>query len=241
MSSQGWVRAAKGHDVEPDSLNYRTGDDFAHAASGRSNQQVVFFDDHGRAYTMPAHQLPSARGHGEPLTGRFSPPAAARFCGLVVAGEDQSVLLASSFGYGFQTRFDNLLSRLKAGKQVVTVPSGAELLPPVLVTNTAEDLLVAISSDGYLLAFPCSEIPQLARGKGNKLINIPPAKLKTGELSVLAMTTLSAKQELLVWAGKRYLRMKPNDIQDYLGERAQRGRKLPRGYQQVSHIERVQQ
>ena len=241
MSSQGWVRAAKGHDVEPDSLNYRTGDEFAHAASGRSNQQVVFFDDHGRAYSMPAHQLPSARGHGEPLTGRFSPPAAARFIGQVVAGEDQSVLLASSFGYGFRTRFDNLLSRLKAGKQVVTVPGGAELLPPVLVTNIAEDLLVAISSDGYLLAFPCSEIPQLARGKGNKLINIPPAKLKTGELSVLAMTTLSAKQELLVWAGKRYLRMKPNDIQDYLGERAQRGRKLPRGYQQVSHIERVQQ
>jgi len=241
MSSQGWVRAAKGHDVEPDSLNYRTGDDFAHAASGRSNQQVVFFDDHGRTYTMPAHQLPSARGHGEPLTGKFSPPAAARFCGLAVAREDQSVLLASSFGYGFQTRFDKLLSRLKAGKQVVTVPSGAELLPPVLVTDTAEDLLVAISSDGYLLAFPCSEIPQLARGKGNKLINIPPAKLKTGELSVLAMTTLSASQELLIWAGKRYLRMKPNDLQDYLGERAQRGRKLPRGYQQVSHIERQQQ
>ncbi len=241
MSSQGWVRAGKGHDVEPDSLNYRTGDEFAQAASGRSNQQVVFFDDHGRAYTMPAHQLPSARGHGEPLTGRFSPPAGARFCGLAVAREDQSVLLASSFGYGFQTRFDKLLSRLKSGKQVVTVAGGAELLPPVLVTDSAEDLLVAISSDGYLLAFPCSEIPQLARGKGNKLINLPPAKLKSGELSVLAMTTLSSSQELLIWAGKRYLRMKPNDLQDYLGERAQRGRKLPRGYQQVSHIERQQQ
>jgi len=238
MSSQGWIRSAKGHDVEPENMNYRTGDGYAHAACGRSNQQVVFFDDHGRAYTMSAHQLPSARGHGEPLTGKFSPPPDSRFCGLVLAKEDQTVLLASSFGYGFQTRFEHLLSRQKAGKQVVSVPAGAELLPPVLVDDASNDLLVTISSDGYLLAFPLSEVPELARGKGNKLINIPPPKLKSGDLRVVAVTTVSARQELLIWAGKRYLKMKLNDVQEYLGERTQRGKKLPRGYQQVSHIER---
>lgn len=238
MSSQGWVRSAKGHDVEPDSLNYRTGDGFAHAAIGRSNQQVVFFDHSGRAYAMAAHQLPSARGHGEPLTSKFSPSPDARFCGLVLAKETSTVLLASSHGYGFQTQFEHLLSRQKAGKQVVTVPPHATLLPPVLVNDPARDLLVAISSDGHLLAVALSEVPELARGKGNKLINIPAAKLKSGELSVVAMTTLSAQQELLIWAGKRYLKMRWNDVQDYRGERAQRGKKLPRGYQQVSHIER---
>jgi topoisomerase-4 subunit A len=238
MSRQGWVRSAKGHDLEPDSLNYRTGDEFAYAVSGRSNQQVVFFDQYGRGYTLPAHQLPSARGHGEPLTGRFSPPADVRFCGLAMAQESQAVLLASSYGYGFQSRFEHLLSRQKAGKQIVTIAKGAEMLPPVLIDDVQNAVLVAVSSDGYLLAFPVTDIPELARGKGNKLINIPAAKLKTGELRMVALTTLCDRQELLIWSGKRYLKMRLADLDNYRGERAQRGRKLPRGYQQVSHIER---
>ncbi len=236
VSRQGWVRAAKGHDVDAGAMNYRTGDSLSLSANGRSNQNAVFLDSTGRAYTIPAHQLPSARGHGEPLTGKLSPPAGSQFRGVVLADDGQRVLLASTAGYGFYTDFANLVSRQKAGKQLVTVPKGMDLIHPCLVNDPDNDLLVLVTNSGYLLCYPLQDIPELARGKGNKLIQIPPAKLKAGEEYLLGAALLPAGGEVQVWSGKQYLRLKAADLEHFQGERAQRGRKLPKGYQKVSRI-----
>ena len=236
VSNQGWVRAAKGHDVDPNAMNYRTGDHFSFAIQGRSNQQAIFFDNSGRAYTVLAHQLPSARGHGEPLTGRLSPPAGSQFRGGLLSTEERLVLLASTAGYGFYTKYSNLLSRQKAGKQLVSIPKGADLANPVYVTDPSNDLLVAVTNCGYLLCYPLSDIPELARGKGNKLIQIPPARVKSGEEYMIGVVAMPVDSEVQIWAGKQYLRLKAADLAHFQGERAQRGRKLPRGYQNVTGI-----
>ncbi len=236
VSKQGWVRAAKGHDIDAGSMNYRTGDSLAFAVPGRSNQYAVFLDSTGRAYTIPAHQLPSARGHGEPLTGKLSPPAGSQFRGAVLADEGQRIMLASTAGYGFFTDFSNLLSRQKAGKQLVSVPKLADVLPPIIVSDPETDMLVLATSSGYLLCYPLTEIPELARGKGNKLIQIPPARFKSGEEHLAGVAVLPERGEVQVWSGKHYLRLKAADLEHYRGERAQRGRKLPRGYQNVNGI-----
>lgn len=236
VSKQGWVRAAKGHDVDASAMNYRTGDSVAFAVPGRSNLNAVFLDSTGRAYTIPAHQLPSARGHGEPLTGRLSPPTGSQFRGAVVAEEGQRIMLASTAGYGFYTDFANLISRQKAGKQSVTIPKGMDLASPCMVSDPDTDLLVLVTNSGYLLCYPLKDIPELARGKGNKLIQIPPAKLKAGEEYMIGAAILPEGGEIQVWSGKQYLRLKAADLEHFRGERAQRGRKLPRGYQNVSGI-----
>lgn len=236
VSSQGWVRAAKGHDVDPLSMNYRTGDAFDFAVKGRTNQQAVFLDSTGRAYTIPAHQLPSARGHGEPLTGRLTPPAGSQFRGALIGTDTQAVMLASTAGYGFYTCYSNLLSRQKAGKQLVTIPRGADLASPGYVTDPETDLLVLVTNCGYLLCYPLNTIPELARGKGNKLIQIPPARFKSNDEFLVGAVAMPVGGEVQVWAGKQYLRLSASDLEHFGGERAQRGRKLPRGYQNVSGI-----
>ncbi|MCG8465454.1 MAG: DNA topoisomerase IV subunit A, partial [Xanthomonadales bacterium] len=181
MSQMGWVRAAKGHEVDPTTMNYRTGDSFNHAARGRTQQQAIFLDDNGRAYSVLAHQLPSARGHGEPLTSRFQQPTAAPFRGVMLQDPSDKVLLANSAGFGFYTNVENLISRQRSGKQVVTMPAGAQLLLPAKVYNPEEDALVVGTSSGYLLCYYLCELPELSKGKGNKLIQIPTARLKKGE------------------------------------------------------------
>lgn len=236
VSKQGWVRAAKGHDIDASAMNYRTGDDLSFVVPGRTNQNAVFLDSTGRAYTIPAHQLPSARGHGEPLTGKLSPPTGSQFRGAVLADDGQRIFLASTAGYGFYTDFANLVSRQKAGKQLVSVPKGTDVLPPIIVTDTSNDLLVLVTNSGYLLCYPIADIPELARGKGNKLIQIPPAKLKSGDEYLLGTVVMHIGGEVQIWAGQRYLRLKASDLDHYQGERAQRGRKLPRGFQNVTGI-----
>jgi len=233
LSCKGWVRAAKGHDIDPASLAFREGDGLLAAARGRSNQQVAFLDSSGRAYSTPAHTLPSARGNGEPLTGRFSPPAGAAFCALATGDEAQKFLLATSHGYGFVTAFGSFIGRQKAGKQLINPGAGAELLAPIAVADPASELVAAITSAGYLLVFPMAELPELDKGKGNKLIQIPPARLKAGQEHLALLACVRQGGELTLHCGQRKLTLGWRDLQAYGGSRAQRGHLLPRGFQKV--------
>jgi topoisomerase-4 subunit A len=236
LSDKGWVRAGKGHDLDPAELAYRTGDRFASAARGRSNETLVFLDSTGRSYTLPAHTLPSARGQGEPLTGRLKPPAGARFVGLVLATADRRVVLASSSGYGFVSVLGELVSKNRSGKACLGVGENAQALAPALVPVEADALVVVLTSQGRLLAFPLSELPELARGKGNKLINIPVAALRAGEETVVGVVCMGASDEVLVQAGQRHLRLRQRDLDNYRGERGRRGVLLPRGFQKVDSL-----
>jgi topoisomerase-4 subunit A len=237
LSKSGWVRAAKGHDIDPTSLNYRAGDEFRHASRGRSNEQVIFLDSTGRAYSLSAHTLPSARSLGEPLSSRFNLPDKAGFLYTLAGDARQKIVVASTYGYGFVTELGNLYSRVKAGKALLTVRGDAIPVEPAIITPGSSNTIICATSDGYLLAFPIEDVPELAKGKGNKLINIPPKRLKSGEEHMVGLTVVGDKEEILVWAGQRYLRMGRKDIEHFRGDRAHRGRKLPRGFQRVTHIE----
>ena len=237
LSQKGWVRAAKGHEVNAQDLQYRSGDGYAMAARGRTNELLVFMDSSGRAYHLPAHSLPSARGQGEPLTGRLKPPAGARFVGVLLGEAGQSVLVASDAGYGFVGNLGDMAAKNKAGKALLTVPAGGHALPPVPLPDADDDMLVAaVTNQGRLLAFPVADVPRLARGKGNKLINVPAAAFKSREEFVQGVQVLASGAELLVFAGQRHLRIKRKDLEHYVGERARRGRKLPRGFQKVDSL-----
>jgi topoisomerase-4 subunit A len=237
LSQKGWIRAAKGHDVDPATLSYREGDALQSFARGRSNLQAAFLDSTGRAYSTAAHTLPSARGNGEPITGRFTLPAGAQMVSTLAAENDQRFLLASSFGYGFTTRFENLVGRNKAGKALFNPDSGAAVLAPVPVNDPATDWVVAVTTAGHLLAFPLKELPELDKGKGNKLIQIPPAKLKSGEEVVTALAVVRQGGEATLFCGARKLTLGWRDLQAYEGARASRGQMLPRGFQKVDRIE----
>ncbi|MEM7001205.1 MAG: DNA topoisomerase IV subunit A [Pseudomonadota bacterium] len=238
LSEKGWVRAAKGHEVEAQDLNYRTGDSFAQSARGRTNETLVFIDSGGRAYNVAPHTLPSARGQGEPLTGRFKPPAGARFVGLMMGAADTAVLMVSDAGFGFIGRLGEMVTKNKAGKAVLSVPPGGAALAPCLVdmARLDESWVASVTDQGRLLVFPLRDLPELARGKGNKLINVPTAAFKAGEERMIAAQVLRTDQELVVHAGQRILRLKHKDMENYIGERARRGRKLPRGFQKVDNL-----
>lgn len=236
LSAKGWIRAAKGHDVDPESLSYKAGDAFSLAAAGRSNQSAILIDDTGRAYTLPSHNLPSARGQGEPVTGRINPPTGSSFKALLMGDEKDKILLASDAGYGFVTELGHLMAKNKAGKSVLNLPPGAQVLPPALIPG-GDDLLVAsVSSEGRLLVFPLSDLPELARGKGNKIISIPSARVKTREEMMTAVAVLTPESKLVLHAGKRHLSLKLQELDHYRGERGRRGSKLPRGLQNVDFL-----
>jgi topoisomerase-4 subunit A len=236
LSEKGWVRSAKGHEVNPLELNYRSGDTYGHSARGRTNETLVFLDSTGRTYAVAPHTLPSARGQGEPLTGRLKPPAGARFTGVVMGPGETRVLLASNAGYGFVGRLEDMVTKNKAGKATLSVPKEGAALPPVMLSEVEGFHVAAVTNQGRMLVFPLAELPELARGKGNKLINIPTPAFKSGEEQMVAVAILGPDDELLVLAGQRHLRMKPKDLEHYLGERARRGRKLPRGFQKVDSL-----
>ena len=236
LSEQGWVRAGKGHDLDAENLNYRSGDRYCHSATGRSNQWVVFLDSAGRSYSLAAHSLPSARGQGEPLSSSLNPASGAQFLAVLMGSDDDLYLLASDAGYGFVARLGDLQTRQKAGKAVLTVPKGAKPLLPRPVASPAEDLVVGVTDLGRLLAFPVSELPRMPRGKGVKIVHMPTTK-REGEENLLAVAVVGAKTQLRLHAGRRYLNLKRADLGDYLGARAQRGTKLPRGFQKVDRVE----
>ncbi len=237
LSEKGWVRTAKGHEVDAAGLSYRAGDQFLGAARLRSHQTAVFLDSVGRAYALPAHSLPSARGQGEPLTGRLDPPPGARFVAVLGDAPNARYVLACDAGYGFIIRMDDLIAKPKAGKSVLTLPAGANVLVPVALAETVDARLAAVTSAGYLLVFPVTELPEMARGKGNKIIGISTAKAASREEIMIALAVVPNGGSLTVRSGKRDLRLRPADLDAYQGERGRRGRLLPRGLQRVDGLE----
>ena len=235
LSEKGWVRAAKGHDVDGSTLNYRDGDSLLAVARTRSTQQVAFLDTEGRAYSTPVHTLPSARGNGEPLTGRFSPASGSSFVTVASGDNNTRFVLASTHGYGFVTRFENLTGRNKAGKAMLNLSAGSAVLTPSLVANPETDRIVAVTSAGNMLAIPASELPELDKGKGNKIIEIPKAKLSTER--VVAVVAVGPGNTLQVRSGQRTMNLSFKDLETYLGTRATRGHLLPRGWQKVEGLE----
>ncbi|HIF75978.1 MAG TPA: DNA topoisomerase IV subunit A [Porticoccaceae bacterium] len=240
LSDRGWMRAAKGHDVDPHALQYKSGDGFKIAARGKSNQLAIFMDSTGRAYSLPAHTLPSARGQGEPVSGKVNPPSGATFEGVVIGENDIDVLLASDAGYGFVGKIGDLISKNKSGKNILRIPKGGRVLPPIMLSDYGSDFIVSITNEGRMLMFPLSELPRLAKGKGNKIISIPTARVAERLEFVVALAVLTEEDTLTVHAGRRHHNLKPADLQHYRGERGRRGNKLPRGFQNVDRIEVVE-
>ena len=237
LSERGWARAAKGHDVDPQALQYKSGDGFKFAARGRSNQNAIFIDSTGRTYSLPSHTLPSARGQGEPLTGRLAPESGASFEGVLMAEDTQQVLLASDAGYGFVAKVSELQSKNKSGKSVLKLPAGSRVLPPLVVSDYSTQLVVAISNEGRMLMFPLAELPELPRGKGNKIMSIPAARASERIEFLVALCVMGAGDTLIVHAGRRHLNLRLSDLEHYRGERGRRGNKLPRGFQNVDRVE----
>ncbi len=236
LSEKGWVRAAKGHDIDPTSLSYKAGDGFRDSAAGKSNQLATFLDSTGRSYSLSAHSLPSARGQGEPLSGRINPIAGATFEAVMMGGDNDLYLLASDAGYGFVAKLEDLQGRNKAGKAVLKLPSGAKVVSPQRVLDYDADLVAAVTNEGRLLVFPIKELPQMPKGKGNKIIGIPSAKAASREEYVVGAAVLNAGRGLVIYAGKRHITLKGADLEHYIGERGRRGNKLPRGFQRVDAV-----
>ena len=237
LSEKGWVRAAKGHDIDPAGLNYKSGDAYSLSAKGKSNQNVVFIDSTGRSYTVAAHSLPSARGQGEPLTGKINPPSGATFKAVMLGEPDQRLLMMSDAGYGFVGKLGDLQSKNKAGKAALSLPKGAEVMMPVPIQSVDSQFIAAISNEGRMLVFPVKELPELAKGKGNKIISIPSARVQSREELMVAVALFTETDYLVIHSGKRHLKLRFSDLEHYIGERGRRGHKLPRGLQRVDRIE----
>jgi topoisomerase IV subunit A len=236
LSKMGWVRQAKGHEIDPSALSYKSSDNLLMAAHGKNNQLAIFLDSTGRSYALPAHGLPSARGQGEPLSGKLKPPSGATFAGVMMGEESQLCLLATSAGYGFITSLQEMTTKNRQGKNTLTVPNKSTVLTPQYVQDIENDLLAAVTNQGRLIIFPLKELPQLSKGKGNKIIGIPPENIKTGEEFVCDVVVFNKHESLRIYAGKRHIILKFSDLGNYLSERGRRGNKLPRGYQKVDKM-----
>jgi len=237
LSEKGWVRCAKGHDIDATGLSYKAGDGFKAAAAGRSNQFAVLIDSTGRSYSVAAHTLPSARGQGEPLTGRLTPPPGATFECVLLPEDDALYVVASDAGYGFVVKGEDLQAKNKAGKGLLSLPNGAKVISPRPVANREQDWLAAVTTEGRLLVFKVADLPQLGKGKGNKIIGVPGDRVANREEYVTDLAVIAEGATLVLQAGKRTLSLKPDDLEHYKGERGRRGSKLPRGFQRVDGLQ----
>ncbi|RRV67463.1 DNA topoisomerase IV subunit A [Stutzerimonas stutzeri] len=237
ISEKGWARCAKGHDIDAGGLSYKAGDNFKAAAAGRSNQYAVFIDSTGRSYSLAAHTLPSARGQGEPLTGRLTPPPGASFECVLLPDDEALYVIASDAGYGFVVKGEDLQAKNKAGKALLSLPAGARVVAPRPLASREDDWLAAVTTEGRLLVFPVRDLPQLGKGKGNKIIGIPGERVASREEYLVDLAVLPAGATLLLQAGKRTLSLKAEDLEHYKGERGRRGNKLPRGFQRVEGLQ----
>lgn len=236
LSEKGWVRCAKGHDIDATGLSYKAGDGFKTAAAGRSNQFAVFIDSTGRSYSVAAHTLPSARGQGEPLTGRLTPPPGASFECVLLPEDDALYVIASDAGYGFVVKGEDLQAKNKAGKALLSLPNGAKVISPRPVADREQNWLAAVTTEGRLLIFKVADLPQLGKGKGNKIIGIPGDRVASREEYVTDLAVIPDGATLVLQAGKRTLSLKADDLEHYKGERGRRGNKLPRGFQRVDAL-----
>ncbi|MBI3776303.1 MAG: DNA topoisomerase IV subunit A [Gammaproteobacteria bacterium] len=232
LSEKGWVRSAKGHDIDALALQYKAGDSFRAAAIGKSNQSAVFLDSTGRAYTLPAHQLPSARGHGEPLTGWLNPPPGATFAGVMLGVPEQLYLVGSDAGYGFVAKLEDMSTKNKNGKAVLSVSAGSRVVAPAPIFDVETDRLAAVTNDGHMLVFAVKDLPMLAKGRGNKIIGVSP---KDDE-ALFALLSIPKGGGLTIFAGKQHTTLSASELNEYQGERGRRGKKLPRGYQKVDRV-----
>ena len=239
LSEKGWVRCAKGHDIDVQALSYRAGDGYLAHVRGRSNQPVVFLDSTGRAYTLDANSLPSARSQGEPITGKISLPEGATVQHVLMANMDAQILMASDSGYGFICQFEDLVSRNKAGKVVISLTENAQVLAPQYIEANEDISLVAMSNVGRMLVFPITELPTLSKGKGNKIINISAAAAKAGTELLTRLLLIKPTSSLVFISGKRKITLKPSDIDNYRGERARKGSQLVRGLSTNATVEIV--
>src|SRR6185437_6116413 len=238
LSTGGFVRSAKGHEIDPHSLSYKSGDGFQSMARGRSLQAAVFIDSTGRTYSLPAHSLPSARGQGEPLSGRLNPPDGAKFVGVIMGEGEDLWLLATDAGYGFTVRFKELLTDRRAGKTVLTVPEKALVLPPAFVASP-DSLVCAVSSEGKMLAFPVADLPEMPRGKGNKIYDIPGKKAAAREEMLTAIAVVPPQGKLVLYSGEKTKTLEWGEIKDWRGQRAQRGAVLTRGWREIDRLEGI--
>ncbi|MBW5290739.1 MAG: Topoisomerase IV subunit A [Candidatus Ruthia sp. Asou_11_S2] len=239
LSDKGWVRSAKGHDIDPTMLNYKAGDGYLTSVKGKSNKPAIFIDSTGRSYSLLANSLPSTRGQGEPLTGKLSPPSETQFVDVVMGKASQNILLASDAGYGFIATIGDLLSSRQAGKASLSLPKGAQVMKIINVDDLDNQFIALATNRGRLLVFPISELPILSKGKGNKLIQIPTKDVKARQEFVMSVCILLETQHLKVIAGKRHLTIKFQDLSNYISARARRGNLLPKGYQNISSIEAI--
>ncbi|MEX9842052.1 DNA topoisomerase IV subunit A [Providencia rettgeri] len=237
LSDMGWVRSAKGHDIEPTNLNYKAGDGFKGAARGKSNQVAVFLDTTGRSYSVDPLELPSARSQGEPLTGKLTLPPGASIEHVLMAPDEQKYLMASDAGYGFICTFNDLVTKNKTGKALISLPENAKVLAPIELHNEQEDLLLAITKAGRMLIFPVADLPQLSKGKGNKIINIAGAQAATGDDLLTWLMILPVGASMTLHFGKRKLKFKAEDLQKYRSERGRKGTSLPRGMHNIERID----
>lgn len=228
LSEMGWVRCAKGHDIDPEGLSYKAGDKYLAHACGKSNQPVIFIDSTGRSYALDPLSLPSARSQGEPLTGKLTLPAGATIEQVIMEPEKQELLMASDAGYGFICKFDDLIARNKAGKALISLPENAKVLKPETLSESAS-LLVSLTSAGRMLIFPVRDLPALSKGKGNKIISIPAANAKVRSELLVKLFLVSEKASLEFHSGKRKITLKPEDLQKFRAERGRKGSQLPRG------------
>jgi topoisomerase-4 subunit A len=236
LSTGGWIRQAKGHEIDPRQLQYKTGDAFQQAVRGMALQAAVFLDSTGRSYSLPAHTLPSARGLGEPLSGRLNPPDGAKFAGVMMGDPEGLWLLATDAGYGFVAKLSDLITDRRAGKTVLSVPEGALVLAPASVP-APKSLVAVATNEGRLLVFPVADVPEMPRGKGNKLFNIPGAKAASREEVLVGAVVVEPDHDLAVFAGERRMTLGWSQLKEYRGERAQRGGILPRGWRGVTKLE----
>ncbi len=237
LSKMGWVRTAKGHDIQPAELIYKAGDEFLSAAAGRNNQTAIFMDSNGRTYAADPNTFPTARGYGIPLTGLFTIDSGTHFISVLMAEPEQKVIVASTAGYGFISTVQEMYTRNTKGKTFLNLPEGAQPLPPVLLTSQVEEFqIVAITQQGRLLAFGIAALAQMPKGKGNKIIHVQSKNLKAGADSLSFIACLGSQQKLIIAAGKRTFTLTPEMLKEFCGERGARGSKLPRGFQNVSGV-----
>ncbi|TKF23050.1 DNA topoisomerase IV subunit A [Vibrio genomosp. F6] len=237
LSDKGWIRHAKGHDVDAEGLNYKSGDKYLACARGKSNQPAVFLGSDGRSYSLESHSLPSARSQGEPITGRLNVSAGTSIRQVIMGEDSQLWLVGSDAGYGFVCKGSDLLSKNRSGKALVNLPQASEVMLPSTIGDLESDEILAITNQGRMLLFPIKDLPQLSKGKGNKIINIPAAKAKEREEFVSHLMALPQGVTITLYAGKRKLGLKPADLDNFRGERGRRGGLLPRGLQRVTRIE----
>ena len=237
LSEKGWIRHAKGHDVDPNTLNYKSGDNYLAHARGKSNQPAIFLGSDGRSYALESHSLPSARSQGEPITGRLNLTPGTNMRQVMMADDNQLWLMASDAGYGFICKSSDMVSKNKSGKALLTVPEKSLVLPPQPIADINNDQIMAITNEGRMLLFPIKDLPQLGKGKGNKIINIPSARAKAREEFLSYLMVITADSHVTLYAGKRKLGLKPSDLENFRGERGRRGSMLPRGLQRVTDIE----